>query len=113
VVGAGTLCVRAMPSLWRGPSLDLEALRSMLRLGGWITVSNMITPLLLYLDRFVIGALLSVTAVAYYATPFDLVTRMVIVPSAIASTMFPAISAATAVGSETAHILVRRGILVV
>jgi len=38
-------------------------------------VTNVVSPLLVTFDRFLIGALVSVTAVAYYATPFEVVTK--------------------------------------
>jgi O-antigen/teichoic acid export membrane protein len=44
------------------------------------------------LDRFVIAALLSVAAVAYYATPFDLLAKLWLVPAALLGVMFPAFS---------------------
>ncbi len=62
----------------------------LLRFGGWITVSNVIGPLMVYLDRFVIGAMLSMSAVAYYATPHEAVMRLGIVPSSIVGVLFPA-----------------------
>jgi len=64
-------------------------IRGMLSFGGWMTVSNIISPAMTYLDRFVIASLISATAVAYYATPYDMVTQAVILPSAIASVLFP------------------------
>ena len=36
---------------------------------------------MVYLDRFVIGAVISVTAVAYYATPYEIVTKIGIIPA--------------------------------
>ncbi len=41
-----------------------------------MTVSNVISPLMFYVDRLVIGAMVSVVAVAYYATPFEVVSRL-------------------------------------
>lgn len=55
-----------------------------------MTVSNVIGPLILYLDRFIIGSLLSVAAVAYYSTPFDVLIRLTMIPGAMASVLFPA-----------------------
>ena len=47
----------------------------LLRFGGWMTVSNIVGPLMVTLDRFLIGALISVSAVAYYATPYEVVSQ--------------------------------------
>jgi O-antigen/teichoic acid export membrane protein len=47
---------------------------------------------LLYIDRFMIGALLSMTAVAYYAAPYELVARLTLIPGAVAGALFPALS---------------------
>lgn len=61
-----------------------------------MTVSNVVGPMMLYMDRFVIGALVSATAVAYYATPFEVITKLFIVTGAISAVMFPAFSSAGA-----------------
>jgi len=87
------LCLRVMPELGRGRRCMPEALKPLLSLGGWMTVTNIIGPLMVYLDRFVIGAVISVTAVAYYATPYEIVTKLWIVPSALVTTLFPAFAA--------------------
>lgn len=60
--------------------------------GGWVTVSSVIGPILVYLDRFMIGALLSMAAVAYYAAPYEMVTRLWIVPTSLGVALFPAFS---------------------
>ncbi len=41
-------------------------------------------------DRFLIGALVSIRAVAYYATPLDVVNNAGVIPGAIATVLFPA-----------------------
>lgn len=61
--------------------------------GGWVMVSNMLAPFLRYLDRFMIGALLSMSAVAFYSVPFDILERLWIIPSSLVMTLFPAFSA--------------------
>src|SRR5207247_1896094 len=60
------------------------------RMGGWMTVSNAVSPLMSHLDRFVIGAFLSMAAVAYYVTPFELVTKLLFIPTAVIGAFFPA-----------------------
>jgi O-antigen/teichoic acid export membrane protein len=58
-----------------------------------MTVTNVIGPLMVYLDRFVIGGIISVAAVAYYATPYEIVTKLWIIPIAILGVLFPAFAA--------------------
>lgn len=61
--------------------------------GGWLTVSNVISPFMGYVDRFIIGAIVSASAVAYYATPQELATKLWIVPGALTAVLFPAFAA--------------------
>ena len=84
------LCLRVTPGLARRPQIRLANMITVLGLGAWISVSNFISPVIAYADRFVIGAAVSVAAVAYYAAPYDLVVRALFIPSAIASVFFPA-----------------------
>lgn len=65
----------------------------LMRVGGWMTVSNIIGPLMSHLDRFLIAAVLSTAAVAYYVTPFELVTKLLFVPMAVSGVFFPAFAA--------------------
>jgi O-antigen/teichoic acid export membrane protein len=76
----------------RGTAMSFAYLRPLLRIGGWMTVSNVIGPFLTYFDRFVVGALASASAVAYYTVPYDVVTRVSVFPTALSTVMFPAIS---------------------
>ena len=69
-------------------------LRPLLRAGAWMTVSNVLSPLMTIADRFVIGALISVSAVALYAVPWEAVTKLWIVPGALTMVLFPAIARA-------------------
>jgi O-antigen/teichoic acid export membrane protein len=46
----------------------------------------------MYFDRFVIGSVLSVAAVAYYTAPFEMVTRLLILPVSVSAALFPSFS---------------------
>jgi O-antigen/teichoic acid export membrane protein len=61
--------------------------------GGWVTVSGIVVPILVYLDRFLIASLLSISAVAYYSAPYEAVTRLWIIPASVTMALFPAFSA--------------------
>jgi O-antigen/teichoic acid export membrane protein len=86
------LCLKVMPSLRDRIVWQHAAVRPLLRFGSWMTVSNIVSPLMVTLDRFVIGSLLSVGAVAYYATPYEVVTKFWIIPGSLLGVMFPAFS---------------------
>ena len=68
----------------------------LLSFGGWLTVSNIVGPLMTYLDRFLVGALLSMTAVTYYVTPYEVLSRAQMFPQSIMAVVFPAMATAFA-----------------
>lgn len=73
--------------------------------GGWLAVSNVISPLMGYVDRFMIGILVSAIAVAYYATPNEIVTKLWIIPGALTAVLFPTFAAQMSRGSKKAQAL--------
>jgi O-antigen/teichoic acid export membrane protein len=58
-----------------------------------MTLSNIIGPMMVYLDRFLIGVVVSMAAVAFYATPMQLMEKSLIFPAALIGVLFPAFSA--------------------
>lgn len=70
-------------------SFNSKWLKPLFSVGGWMTVSNIVGPLMVYLDRFVIAALMGTVAVAYYVAPYEVVTKLWIIPGAIAGVLFP------------------------
>lgn len=77
-----------LPRLWRRDNYHPRLVRDLLVSGGWMTVSNIVSPLMGYLDRFLIGALITTAAVAYYVTPFELVSKLWIIPGALTPVLF-------------------------
>lgn len=57
--------------------------------GGWVTVSAVLGPLMIYFDRFVIAVMLSVEAVAEYAIAQEIVSKLAFVAVAVSTTLFP------------------------
>lgn len=86
------LCLRLVPALRHGIKLRRVMVRPLISFGSWMTVSNIISPLMVYFDRFLIGAMLSMAAVAYYATPYEVVTKLGLIPGAVVRVLFPAFS---------------------
>jgi O-antigen/teichoic acid export membrane protein len=58
-----------------------------------VTVSNVLSPLMVYADRFLIGSLQTISSVAYYSVPSDATLRLLIAPRSLVSAMFPVLSA--------------------
>lgn len=100
----------ALPGLGRDISLQASGLKAVFQFGGWISVGNLIVPVLVYIDRFVIGALLSLSAVAFYTTPFEAVSKLLAVPGSLAGVMFPAFAATYAQDRHRTGMLMQRGV---
>jgi O-antigen/teichoic acid export membrane protein len=103
-------CFYTVPALYRNPSLDGSFIIPLARFGGWMTVNNIIGPLLSYADRFLIGALVSVSAVAYYSAPVDMVLRLTVVPLAVVGVLFPAFTMSLNQDPSRAGVLLSRGL---
>jgi len=104
------LCIRVMSLVRGGIGLQLNVLRQLIFFGSWMTVSNVVGPIMVYLDRFLIGALLSVAAVTFYATPYEVVTKLLIIPGALAGVLFPAFSTSSIQDPSRTAVLFGRGI---
>jgi O-antigen/teichoic acid export membrane protein len=103
-------CFHVMPELRHSLILKRALVSPLLTIGGWMTVSNIVGPAILYLDRFLIGALLSLSAVAYYTVPFDLVSRLLVIPLSVAGVLFPAFAVSQAQDPNRTGLLLRRGL---
>ena len=90
------LCLRVVPELRECYVLESSVLPKVLGVGGWLTVSNVISPLMVSMDRFFIAAMISAAAVGYYATAQEAVTRMTFIPVALTSALFPSFASNTA-----------------
>ncbi|PYP29151.1 MAG: hypothetical protein DMD49_13515 [Gemmatimonadetes bacterium] len=92
---------RALPGFRWELRASWAALRPLLSYGGWVTVSNFVSPLLTYLERFVLGSIAGLAAVAYYTAPYEAVNRLLILPASLSTALFPAVSGAGA--GQQAH----------
>lgn len=75
------------------------------RFGGWVTVSNLISPLMDYLDRFVLSAIAGVQSVAFYAAPAEGIQKTQSLPGSVARALFPMLSGK--VGSSALKLALR------
>ena len=103
-------CLAALPEMRQHITLQSSGLKAVLQFGGWITAGNLIVPFMVYIDRFVIGGLLSLSDVAFYTTPFEAISKLLLVPSAVAGVMFPAFAASYAKDKHRTGFLLQRGV---
>ena len=68
---------------------NLVQFKSLLHFGGWMTVTNVISPMMVYLDRFVIASILGVAITGYYVAPYEVIIKLLVIPAAIAGVLFP------------------------
>lgn len=84
-------------------NFHFSTFKDLLRFGGWITVSNIISPLMVYADRFILSNIVGASRVAFYTAPAEAVARMSIIPGAVARTIFPLFSAMQGDATPTAR----------
>lgn len=90
MLAAYYFCSRDMPDgVW---TYDKKELKELFQFGGWITVSNIVSPLMGYFDRFILANLMGAYRVAFYTAPAEAVARLSIVPGAVARSLFPLLS---------------------
>jgi O-antigen/teichoic acid export membrane protein len=113
-VAVGTLCAirllmaiafamlasRHYPGLSVMRGLHPHGILRLLRYGGWVTVSSVISPLMVSMDRFMIGGLTSVNAITYYVTPQEIGARLLAIPVGLQSALFPVFSGLSAACRE-------------
>jgi O-antigen/teichoic acid export membrane protein len=84
----GWACRVELEAAWRA-TFDRQEMSGLLHFGSWMMVSNLVSPLMVFLDRFLVGASPHAASLAYYTTPFEVVTRLLIVPGAVTTALFP------------------------
>jgi len=72
---------------------SLAEMRRLAGFGGWIMISAIVSPLMIFADRLIIGAVLGAVAVAAYTIPFQLASRAQMFPIAIVNALFPRFAA--------------------
>lgn len=74
---------------------------TLFRFGGWLTVSNLISPLMVYFDRFLLSTMNGAKVVAFYTGPAEAITRLLAIPGSVVRVIFPVLSARSGIGNET------------
>ncbi|WP_312265705.1 flippase [Neisseria sp.] len=69
-----------------------QTAKTLFSFGGWVTVSSIISPMMVQMDRFMIASMISAAAVTVYVVPYELVAQSLILVGAISSVIFPTLT---------------------
>jgi len=87
---AYALLVRVLvPDLGR-PTWDHKTFRHLAGFGTYVSVSQVIGPLLVNLEKFVLSSLVAIAVVTYYTVPYNVINALSLFPASIAVVVFPA-----------------------
>lgn len=89
---------------------DYNLIRPLIKISFWITIANIVGPLMLYSDRFFISSIISATALTYYATPYEVITKLLLIPNSLATVLFPVFSATEVNNPEVAKSLFNKSV---
>lgn len=93
---------RKLPLGWMRASFDKKKMNDLLSFGSWMTISNIVSPLMVVADRFIISSIMGASLVAYYTVPSDFLIRILILPGALATALFPRLTSMMAKDSAGA-----------
>lgn len=91
-----------LPTGWLRTKFDKEKMNGLLAFGSWMTLSNIVSPLMVVADRFIISSVIGASLVAYYTVPADFLIRILIIPGALATALFPRLTSMMAKDSAGA-----------
>ena len=85
-------CLEASKIVTTQATYSKSIAKTLFAFGGWVAVSNVVSPFLMQADRFMIGIVLSAAAVTTYILPYEVVVQSLILVGAISSVIFPTMS---------------------
>lgn len=66
--------------------------RKLLGFGGWVSVSNILNPVVTHAEKLIIPSFISITLLGFYTAAYEIVSRIASLPFAIAVAVFPRFS---------------------
>lgn len=70
----------------------LKIFFDLITFGGWISISNIISPIMVYMDRFILSNTTGAASVAFYSAPAELIEKIAVIPGALSRAIFPMFS---------------------
>jgi O-antigen/teichoic acid export membrane protein len=104
------ICIKTNPGIKSKGVLDFKSIKPVIKFSAWISLVNIIGPVILYADRFIIGVLISATAISYYAVSYEVVSKLLLISGALVGVLFPVFSASYFSSPEVSKKIFLRGI---
>lgn len=80
------------PTVWPFPRINRPCARKLFRFGQWLTLSQIIEPVLLQSEKFFIPRYVDLASLGYYSVPYQLATKIWQIITAFINAYFPALS---------------------
>lgn len=92
VVGLGHICFYARKSFGFKFVADRAIFLQFFNYGSWVSVSNIVGPLMVYGDRFLISLIIGIEKLPIYSIPQEVLQRILIVSGSYANALLPKIT---------------------
>ena len=66
-----------------------QTFKSLVTFGGWVTGEGFLAPILLSAEKLALGWLRTATAVSFYMIPFNILSRLLMLPQSFAAALIP------------------------
>lgn len=87
------LCFKVHKDLKNQIKFEIKLVSTIYKFSAWITIANIVGPIISNIDRILISVIISAKALAYYATPYEMIVKLLIIPDAMVAVLFPVFSA--------------------
>lgn len=74
------------------PQYSRKEFRSLFHFGKWMTVSNIVSPIIGYTDRVFLSMVRPIGHLAYYTVPADIANRLQVFPKSLLNALYPVLS---------------------
>ena len=86
-------CIQLRHLLFTRPQLERSIVffKTLISFGGWVSVSGIVGPLMIYGDRFFVSAMVGPALLPIYAIPQEALQRLLIFPNSFTNALLPKI----------------------
>jgi O-antigen/teichoic acid export membrane protein len=83
---------KLFPEVIHSFSFELSQAKALFRFGSWVSITNILNPVIMQSEKLLIPAILSVGMLTYYSPPQEMVARIAIIPVSLSVAMLPKFS---------------------